>query len=1136
MFTRLASLTRARVVVASLLCVLVAVTAGVGAEARPALAATAKWSALSGQSPVALASNELEGVACWAPGDCLGVGYASTQAGQPALVEDLGASGWSLAATPSAPGSYRNYLDALSCASAQFCVAVGYYQDNARPAEPLIETYDNGTWSVTPLIGPGKGGNYLSGVSCPAAGSCVAVGYYSNEHADQVLVETLSNGSWSLSPAADLGYASNQLAAVSCPTSAQCYAVGHYQASTGTDQVLAEDMLNGTWAVMPAADQGVRSNRLEGVSCPVAGTCVAVGTYFNGHAYQTLAEGLANGSWALQEPLNSSVANNQLAAVSCPAVGSCTAVGFYSNGRSAQSLVEELSGGSWHHQASPDQPGASNVLASVSCPGVTTCSAVGRYSVAGVNEVLALGSSGTSWSLVAAEGQDSPQASLNAISCPASGNCVAVGSSPGPSGTPQVLAETYTLGNWGVSNLAAPPNSEASYLDAVSCPAVGSCVAVGYDLTTSATAQALAEVDSAGTWTVLPLPLPSTAGSYLSSVSCPVVGSCVAVGYDLGASGVPQALVESYSGGAWSLSPVALPAGGTSGYLAGVSCPALGACVAVGWYYSSGSTGEASPGVAHALVEGLLGGSWAVLGSAQDGSGPNALQAVSCPAPNSCYAVGYYSQGGSDHPLIEAVAGPGGVARLSQAPTPRGGYLAGVSCPAVSSCAAVGHRSGAYAEQTLVEVLSSGSWRVAASYDSSSEALNTLAGDSCTVSSCLAVGSYRDGSALLALAESGQLSVPPSSTSSTTSTTTPTTPTRPPTSKVLTTATSLSSSPNPLRAGHEVTYRAVVRPAPLGGEVTFTDDGVALSRCKAVPLKARGVATCTVKYSAPGDHVIEALYSGSATFASSVSGPYAQVVVAVAPLAQGYWLVTRLGAVFAAGASRHLGSFATTAKNPVVGAAATSDGSGYWVVTADGMVRAFGDAHYYGGLLKLKVHVDDIVAIAPTSSDKGYWLVGRDGGLFAFGDARYYGSLVAKHLRAKDIVGMARVPGGYLLASSEGGVFTFGKAHFYGSLPERKAHVADVKAIVSEPDGKGYLLVGAHGGVYSFGGGAHFYGSLPAEHVGASDIVGMALTPDHLGYLLAGANGAVYGFGDAHAWPSPAGLGAHLPVVAIAGR
>ena len=96
--------------------------------------------------------------------------------------------------------------------------------------------------------------------------------------------------------------------------------------------------------------------------------------------------------------------------------------------------------------------------------------------------------------------------------------------------------------------------------------------------------------------------------------------------------------------------------------------------------------------------------------------------------------------------------------------------------------------------------------------------------------------------------------------------------------------------------------------------------------------------------------------------------------------------------------------------------------------------------------------------------------------------------------------------------------------------------MSDIKAIVSEPGGNGYLLVGGHGSVYTFGAGAHFYGSLPAEHVGASDIVGMALTPDHLGYFLAGANGAVYGFGDAHARPSPPGLAAHLPVVAITGR
>jgi hypothetical protein len=1151
-FRRLGGLAAAPLLVASLAFMVAVATAGAASEATPASAAPAKWSTLGAESPVALAANELDGVACWTAGGCVGVGHAAAEPGQPALVEDLGASGWTLAATPPAPGSYRNYLEAVSCTSAEFCVAVGYYQDNALPAEPLIETYDNGTWSVTPGTGPGKGGNYLTGVSCSAAGSCVAVGYYSNEHTDRVLVETLAGGTWSLTPAADLGYGANELAAVSCPTSGQCYAVGYYKGGAGTDQALVEDLVNGTWTIAPAVDQGTKANRLEGLSCPVAGTCVAVGTYFNGHAYQTLAEGLAGGSWALERTPDASVANNALASVSCPVAGTCTAVGSYSDGRASQSLVEGLSGGSWHHETSPEQPGGGNTLAGVSCPAVATCSAVGGYSVAGADQVLALSSSGSAWSLVSAEGQDSPQASLDGVSCPAAGNCVAVGSSPGQSGAAQALAETYASGSWAVAVVAAPAGTEASYLSGVSCPALGSCVAVGYDLSTSGTAQALAEVDSAGAWTVAPLPLPSTTGSYLSGVSCPTIGSCVAVGYDIGASGTPQALVESYSGGTWSVSPAPLPASAGSSYLSGVSCPAAGTCVAVGHYSSAGGSSSSST---RTLVEGLSGSSWSVLQSADDGNGANALDAVSCPTTSSCYAVGYYWLGAAYRPLVEAIAGPAGAATISTAPSPAGGYLVGVSCSASSVCAAVGHRSGPYAEQALVEVLTNGSWVVAPSYDSSPKALNGLAGDSCAGTSCVAVGSYRDGSALLALAESGRLAAASTSTPTTStapSTTAPVTTapvttapvttapvtrtTRPATRKAVATATAISSVPNPLTVGQRVTYRAVIRPAPIGGTVTFTDDGVSLVPCRTVPVSARGVATCSVVYSAPGDHVIEALYSGAAAFASSVSGPYGQLVVAPAPPAQGYWLATRLGDVLAAGASRHLGSFATTGKNPLAAIAATSDGNGYWVVAADGMVRAFGDAHYYGGLLKLKVHVDDIVAIEPTPDNRGYWLVGRDGGLFAFGDAVYKGSLVAEHRHVADVVGMASVPGGYLVATSGGGVFSFGKAHFYGSLAERKAHVGDIKAIVSEPGGTGYLLVGAHGSVYTFGSGAHFYGSLPAEHVGASDIVGIALTPDHLGYFLAGANGAVYGFGDAHARPSPPGLAAHLPVVAIAGR
>jgi hypothetical protein len=70
-----------------------------------------------------------------------------------------------------------------------------------------------------------------------------------------------------------------------------------------------------------------------------------------------------------------------------------------------------------------------------------------------------------------------------------------------------------------------------------------------------------------------------------------------------------------------------------------------------------------------------------------------------------------------------------------------------------------------------------------------------------------------------------------------------------------------------------------------------------------------------------------------------------------------------------------------------------------------------------------------------------------------------------------------------------------------------------IVGIAAMPDGSGYRLVGADGGIFTFG-TAPFYGSLPG--LGVTDTVGaVAPTRDGGGYLMAGRGGAVYAFGDA---------------------
>jgi hypothetical protein len=120
-------------------------------------------------------------------------------------------------------------------------------------------------------------------------------------------------------------------------------------------------------------------------------------------------------------------------------------------------------------------------------------------------------------------------------------------------------------------------------------------------------------------------------------------------------------------------------------------------------------------------------------------------------------------------------------------------------------------------------------------------------------------------------------------------------------------------------------------------------------------------------------------------------------------------------------------------------------------------------------------------------------------------------------------VGIAVTPDGqgYWLVQADGGVDAYGDAHSYGSLPAQKlTPTAPIVGIARTYSDKGYWLVGADGHVYGFG-DARSYGSLPAPEAALAPITGMAVTPDGLGYWLLSASGHVFGFGNARTDGSP---------------
>ncbi len=123
----------------------------------------------------------------------------------------------------------------------------------------------------------------------------------------------------------------------------------------------------------------------------------------------------------------------------------------------------------------------------------------------------------------------------------------------------------------------------------------------------------------------------------------------------------------------------------------------------------------------------------------------------------------------------------------------------------------------------------------------------------------------------------------------------------------------------------------------------------------------------------------------------------------------------------------------------------------------------------------------------------------------------FYGSTGSLHLN-QPIVGMAATPdgGGYWLVAADGGIFSFGDAAFHGSTGSLHLN-QPIVGMAATPDGGGYWLVAADGGIFSFGDAA-FHGSTGSLHLN-QPIVGMAATPDGGGYWLVAADGGIFSFG-----------------------
>ena len=146
------------------------------------------------------------------------------------------------------------------------------------------------------------------------------------------------------------------------------------------------------------------------------------------------------------------------------------------------------------------------------------------------------------------------------------------------------------------------------------------------------------------------------------------------------------------------------------------------------------------------------------------------------------------------------------------------------------------------------------------------------------------------------------------------------------------------------------------------------------------------------------------------------------------------------------------------------------------------------------------------------------------------GDGNYQGSISSAH----SLLITNQTDHGYWLVGADGGIFSFGSAKFHGSTGSLRLQ-RPVVGITPTLSQQGYWLVASDGGVFAFG-DAGFHGSLPemgfapAGTAGpvrklSAPIVGMVPSSDGGGYFMVSSDGGVFAFGDAHFAGSCPGIG-----------
>ena len=236
-----------------------------------------------------------------------GLGWVLLAGAAPAVagVPSAGAGGWDKAIE--VPGTAAldkggfAEVESVSCAAAGSCAAGGQYQAFGHQ-QAFVVTEAGGRWR-TAIEVPGTaalntGGNAaIESVSCAAAGSCAAGGFYRDGSIhEQAFVVSEAGGRWRKAIEVPGTAALNTgggaaINSVSCAAAGSCAAGGSYAAGSGHIHAFVVTEAGGRWRTAIEVPGTAALNTgggaaINSVSCAAPRGCAAVGDYADGSGHQ----------------------------------------------------------------------------------------------------------------------------------------------------------------------------------------------------------------------------------------------------------------------------------------------------------------------------------------------------------------------------------------------------------------------------------------------------------------------------------------------------------------------------------------------------------------------------------------------------------------------------------------------------------------------------------------------------------------------------------------------------------------------------------------------------------------------------------------------------------------------------------